>query len=189
MENKHNIPSNKPIPRNVENVIEDLTQNGQEILFVIVGDLNLKGEYADTALVFTRKSLISVGNEDGDIKEYLYRNLSDTESKRMYGNAVLTAVMPDGNRKIIFRYTYTVTRLCDTAALFINHINDGNDFDDELLTVKNVFERVLSVCPKCGRQLLHPGAECIKCRSKFKVFKIFSKYIKPQTKHLSLIHI
>lgn len=43
-----------------------------------------------------------------------------------------------------------------------------------------VFERALSVCPKCGRTLLHPGAECIMCRSKMRIVKKLAQYIKPE---------
>ena len=106
--------------------------------------------------------------------------MRDVLSKRMYGNATLSAVMPDGKRKIFFRYTYAVAALCDAAALFIGHVRDGANLDDELAVMAVTFERALSVCPKCGRTLLHPGAECIMCRSKKKIVGKFYKYIKPQ---------
>ena len=100
----------------------------------------------------------------------------------MYGNATLSAVMPDGRREIFFRYTYSTAALCDAAALFINHLNDGAPLNDELAVVLVTIEHAISVCPKCGRKLLHPGAECIRCRSKIKVVKRFAKYITPQLK-------
>ena len=88
----------------------------------------------------------------------------------------------DCKRVVFFRYTYAVAALCDAAALYINHINDGADKLEELAIMEITFERALSVCPKCGRSLLHPGAECIMCRSKLKIVKQLSKYIKPQMK-------
>lgn len=177
------ILKNKPLPKNAESIVERLMGDGEEILFVIVGDLNLKGKYAETALIFTPKFLISYNGEDGE-KRFKYSEMKDVKAKRMYGNATLSAVMPDGRREVIFRYTYSVATLCDASALFINHLNEGADLGEENAIMHVTFERVLSVCPKCGRNLLHPGAECIKCRSKLKVLKRLVKYVAPQYKSL-----
>ena len=183
MENIQCILKNKPLPRNIECILEKLIGDGEKILFVIVGDLNLKGKYEETALIFTRNFLISY-NGEGSEKRFEYSEMKDVKAKRMYGNATLSAVMPDGQREVIFRYTYSVAALCDASALFINHINEGADFGEENAIMHVTFERALSVCPKCGRNLLHPGAECIKCRSKLKVLKRLVKYITPQYKPL-----
>ena len=183
MENIQCILKNKPLPRNIEPILEKLIGDGEKILFVIVGDLNLKGKYEETALIFTRNFLISY-NGEGSEKRFEYSEMKDVKAKRMYGNATLSAVMPDGQREVIFRYTYSVAALCDASALFINHINEGADFGEENAIMHVTFERALSVCPKCGRNLLHPGAECIKCRSKLKVLKRLVKYITPQYKPL-----
>ena len=183
MENIQCILKNKPLPRNIEPILEKLIGDGEMILFVIVGDLNLKGKYDETALIFTRNFLISY-NGEGSEKRFEYSEMKDVKAKRMYGNATLSAVMPDGQREVIFRYTYSVAALCDASALFINHINEGADFGEENAIMHVTFERALSVCPKCGRNLLHPGAECIKCRSKLKVLKRLVKYITPQYKPL-----
>ena len=183
MENIQCILKNKPLPRNIEPILEKLIGDGEMILFVIVGDLNLKGKYEETALIFTRNFLISY-NGEGSEKRFEYSEMKDVKAKRMYGNATLSAVMPDGQREVIFRYTYSVAALCDASALFINHINEGTDFGEENAIMHVTFERALCVCPKCGRNLLHPGAECIKCRSKLKVLKRLVKYITPQYKPL-----
>ena len=42
------------------------------------------------------------------------------------------------------------------------------------------------MCPKCGRTLLHPGAECVMCRSKIKIVKQLSKYILPHRRLIIL---
>ena len=183
MENIQCILKNKSLPRNIEPILEKLIGDGEKILFVIVGDLNLKGKYEETALIFTRNFLISY-NGEGSEKRFEYSEMKDVKAKRMYGNATLSAVMPDGQREVIFRYTYSVAALCDASALFINHINEGADFGEENAIMHVTFERALCVCPKCGRNLLHPGAECIKCRSKLKVLKRLVKYITPQYKPL-----
>ena len=177
------ILKNKPLPSEVESIVEKLIGDGEQILFVIVGDLNLKGKYEETALIFARNFLISY-NGEGSQKRFEYSEMKNVKAKRMYGNATLSAVMPDGRREVIFRYTYSVAALCDASALFINHLNEGADFGEENAIMHVTFERALSVCPKCGRNLLHPGAECIKCRYKLKVKKRLVNYITPQYKPL-----
>lgn len=175
------ILKNKPIPESVQSIVDRLISEGEKILFVIVGDLTPKAEYSkDTAAVFCGDSVISC---NGTLEtRYCYKDMKDAEAKRMYGNAALSAVMPDGKRTVFFRYTYSVAALCDAAALFINHINEGADLNEELAIMAVTFEKALSVCPKCGRTLLHPGAECIMCRSKMKIVKRLAKYITPQIK-------
>ena len=182
MDNNLFIVKNKPIPTAVQPVIDKMTSDGEVVLFVIVGDLTLKGKYGETALIFTKDAVVSFDGYEGSEKRYLFSDMKDAEAKRMYGNATLSAVMPDGRREVFFRYTYAVASLCDAAALFINHINEGADLNTENAIMAVTFERVLSVCPKCGRTLLHPGAECIMCRSKVKVVKKLAKYITPQLK-------
>ena len=180
MESVRDVLKNKTIPKNAEELCERLMSDGERVLFVIVGDLNLKGRYAETALVFTDKSVVCCDGEGREPITYFFSDMSEVRSKRMYGNATLSAIMPSGKREVFFRYTYSVAALCDAAALFIEHIRDGANLDDEYAVMAVTFERALSVCPKCGRTLLHPGAECIMCRSKVKVVKKLSKYLKPQ---------
>ncbi len=176
------ILKNREIPGCVQPIVDDLQNGGEKVLFVIVGDLSLKGRYAETALIFTEDSVISYDGVPGEEKRYFYKDMTEVISKRMYGNATLSAKMPDGKRVVFFRYTYAIASLCDAAALYINHINEDADRNEELAIMAITFERALSVCPKCGRTLLHPGAECIMCRSKIKIVKQLSKYIMPQMK-------
>ena len=171
---------NKPLPSGAEPILEKMRKEGERVLFAIVGDLGLDGKYAETALIFTDRSVTSYSPEE--TKSYLFSDMKDVKSKRMYGNATLSAVMPNGKREIFFRYTYAVATLCDNSAHFISHVRDGGNLDDELAIMEVIFERALSVCPKCGRTLLHPGAECIMCRSKIKIVKQLSGYMRPQLK-------
>lgn len=176
------ILKNREIPEHVQPVVDGMVENGEKVLFVIVGDLSLKGKYAESALIFTEDSVVSCNGAAGDEKRYFYRDMTEVIAKRMYGNATLSAKMPNGKRVVFFRYTYAVAALCDAAALYINHVNEGADKQEEFAIMAITFERALSVCPKCGRTLLHPGAECIMCRSKLKIVKQLSKYITPQLK-------
>lgn len=53
METKQYLLKNKPLSKQAETVVEKMLEEGEEILFVIAGDLNLKGRYSETALIFT----------------------------------------------------------------------------------------------------------------------------------------
>ena len=178
------ILKNKDLPAKIEAVVDREVDAGEEVLFVISGDLNLKGRYAQTALIFTWESVLYVDADTGEESRFMFADMKEVVSKRMYGNATLSAIMPNGKRVIFFRYTYSVASLCDAAALFVNHIRDGEERNEELAIMAVTYERALSVCPKCGRTLLHPGAECIMCRSKMKIVKQLSVYIKPQTRRI-----
>ena len=178
------ILKNKELPAAIEAVVDREVESGSEVLFVISGDLNLKGRYAKTALIFTWDNVLYVDGDTGEESRFIFSDMKDVVAKRMYGNATLSAIMPDGKRVVFFRYTYSVASLCDAAALFINHIRSGEERNEELAVMAVTFERALSICPKCGRTLLHPGAECIMCRSKMKIVKQLSVYIKPQVKRI-----
>ena len=184
MKNDSLILKNKDLPAAIEAVVDRETDTGNEVIFVIVGDLDLKGKYAPTALIFTWDSVIYVNAATGEESRFMFSDMREVVAKRMYGNATLSALMPDGKRVVFFRYTYSVASLCDAAALFINHIRDGEERNEELAIMAVTFERALSICPKCGRTLLHPGAECIMCRSKLKIIKQLSTYIKPQMRRI-----
>ncbi|MBQ5659920.1 MAG: hypothetical protein IIV18_01125 [Lachnospiraceae bacterium] len=130
------VLKNKTVPSTAQAVIDRMKEQGEDVLFVIVGDLNLKGKYAESSLIFTWDKAVRVDGEerkkkqpsgsnqttDGDalqkptVTEYLFSDMTEVVSKRMYGNATLSAIMPDGRREIFFRYTYSVAALCDAAA-------------------------------------------------------------------------
>ena len=66
VESNYYILKNKPLPKCAEPVVEKMIDSGEQILFVIVGDLNLKGNYDDSALIFTKKSVVRVGGEESE---------------------------------------------------------------------------------------------------------------------------
>lgn len=177
---------NKEIPKEALPIAEKISGGGEKIIFAIVGDMSLSGKYAESVLFFTKERVVSYDSEVGESYSYLYSEMQEIESKRMYGNATLSAVMPSGERVIFFRYTYTVSALCDAAALFMSHVRDGVDLNEETAIMGVSFERSLSVCKKCGRTLLHPGAECIMCRSKKKILKKLASYLTPHIKTIIL---
>lgn len=171
---------NREIPAGAAFLPPKIREEGEEILFALVGDLNLAGAYAETAVFFTASALWRYDGVEGEFCRYAYSDLSEVQSKRMYGNATLSALLPDGRREILFRYTYSIAALCEASAQFISQLNDGASLEDQLAVMEASIEHAISVCPKCGRQLLHPGAECIMCRSKTKIAKRLFAYIKPQ---------
>ena len=175
---------NKELPEKAVSLAESLAESGDKALFAIVGDMGLDGKYGETTLLFTAKKAVLYDASQTETREFLYEDMEDVRAKRMYGNATLSAKMKSGKREIFFRYTYGVAPLCDAAALFISHLNEGKSFNEEYAIISVAYEKALSVCPKCGRPLLHPGAECIMCRSKKKIVKQLSKYILPHTKTL-----
>ena len=175
---------NKELPEKAVPLVESLSKSGDAVLFAIVGDMSLTGRYGEATLLFTAKKCVLYDASLDAPKEFVYADMEDVRAKRMYGNATLSAKMSGGKREIFFRFTYGVAPLCDAAALFISHLNEGKPFNEEYAIMSVAFEKALSVCPKCGRPLLHPGAECIMCRSKKKIVKQLSKYILPHTKTL-----
>ena len=177
---------NKPLPNEAEILAAKAIAPNEKILFAIAGDLTLDGKYAQSVLFITEDRALVYDGGGGDIKCYPFSQMSEVRAKRMYGNATLSAKMSDGKRIVFFRYTYAVAALCDAAALFINHINEGANLHDEMSVMEVVFERALSICPKCGRTLLHPGAECIMCRSKVKIVEKLLEYIKPERNKIIL---
>ena len=134
------ILKNKSLPMGAERIVERLGEEGKEVLFVIVGDLAKDGKYSGSALIFT-KDTVTVYDEHAEEEEkcYCFSDLTYVRSKRMYGNATLSAQMPSGKREIFFRYTYAVASLCDAAALFINNVKSGGNLNEE--TAQNAAER------------------------------------------------
>ena len=115
---------NKDLPSGATKILDELYANGENVLFAIVGDLALSGKYAETAFFCTDTHVITYDPELSEPIRYAFADMTDVRSKRMYGNATISAVMPDGKRVVFFRYTYAVAALCDAAALFINHLNN-----------------------------------------------------------------
>ena len=55
---KLKVITNKPIPKQYEDSFNQLFKN-DEPLFIVVGDLNLKGRYAESMMVFTKEKLVA----------------------------------------------------------------------------------------------------------------------------------
>lgn len=110
--------------------------------------------------------------------------VESAQNKRMYGNALLRLKLKSGETVNIFRYTFSVNALSEAAAGFIGTVSSGGNVDEAYDCMKAVYEKQLSVCPKCGRTLSSPGATCIHCASKKKVVAKLGKYLIPEIKQL-----
>ena len=179
------VLTNRDVPGEITDAFNERIKPGEQLLFVVVGDLSLNAQYGESALGVTETGfLVFDPGRDPHVKEYAHSDVADAKVKRMYGNARLRVNFKDGSSEDVFRFTYAVATLADMAASFIENVAGGKDPEDEYETVSATYEKLMNVCPRCGRTLLHPGAECINCQSKGKIAKKLVKYIKPEVKTL-----
>ena len=156
------LTTNKPIPKQFEEIFNKLIKDNA--LFAVVGDLNLKGRYAESMMVFTADKIIAFDESyDGGSFSVDYTDIEVAQVKRLYGNAIFKIKLKNGKKKILLRFSYAAAEVADAAAVFVNAINEGKDLTDELETVKSVYHKQRCFCPKCGRKLPNPEAECIIC--------------------------
>ncbi len=153
-------------------------------LFAIVGDLNPEGTYGTCVLTVTEKRVVAI-NEDS-VKSFSYEEIQSVFVKRMYGNAGMFLRDREGTKQLLVRFTYTVANLCDMAVQFITAVCEGSPLSEELEVVRATYAKLNRVCPRCGRTLLHEGAQCIHCQSKSKIASKLVKYVKPELKMLIL---
>ena len=181
--------SNKPIPQKISNKLYSFIKE-EDVLFAVVGDLNLKGKYADSAAIFLKDKVITF--DDCLDSEYVITEYSDIEEakvKRLYGNAIFKVKTKNGKSVSLLRFSYAAAEVADAGANFINVVNENGFNTEEVEVVKAVYNKQRSFCPKCGRKLPSPNAECINCSGKGKVISKFSKYIFPEKKSLILCMI
>lgn len=182
---QQNFLKNKTIPKTIEEQLAPRMHDDDKLLFVIVCDLTAKANYGVSALAVTRTRYIAVDEElDGGVLEGNIGDIENASVKRMYGNSQLRITKKDGTKEILLRFTYSVATLCDMAASFLNAVSGGEDIDEQIGIVEATYEKLLCVCPRCGRRLLRPGAECINCASKGKIVKKLMKYVKPEAPRL-----
>ena len=154
-------------------------------LFAIVGDISVKSEYCRNVLLVSEKKIDTYEiDTDHFGRSVALDEVESAQNKRMYGNALLRLKLKSGETVNIFRYTFSVNALSEAAAGFIGTVSSGGNVDEAYDCMKAVYEKQLSVCPKCGRTLSSPGATCIQCASKKKVVAKLGKYLIPEIKQL-----
>ncbi len=171
--------SNKPIDENILKIAEDKL-GGKKILFAVVGDLNLDGNYDKSAFIVADDRAVAIDSKiDGGAKLYIFDEIEEVSVKRMYGNALIR-IKTKEKTEAALRFTYATAEVADSAALFVNNIKKGEELEEQLLIVKSTYDKQRAFCPKCGRKLASPDAECYNCQGKGKILSKLMKYILPE---------
>ncbi|MEE1064781.1 MAG: ABC transporter ATP-binding protein [Acutalibacteraceae bacterium] len=172
--------SNSPVPEKFRDKLLSVVKS-EDILFAVVGDLNLDGKYAESLAVFLKDRVITFDEcLDSEYKVTKYADIEKAKIKRLYGNAIFKIKFKNGRYEALLRFSYAAAEVADAGANFINVTNQDGYKQDELEVVKAVYNKQRSFCPKCGRKLPKPNAECINCESKGKIISKFAKYISPE---------
>ena len=178
------IDTNKPFPSRFQAQYDRVF--GQEApLFMVVGDLTLAQQYGECALCFAPDAVYAFdeAHQDGVLRVG-YDAIKEAKVKRMYGNATFDVYLKEGGRKKLVRFTFAAANVADAGADFINGMIAGEDAAELLAGVENTFLKQRSFCPKCGRKLPSPDAECLNCKGKGKMISKFAQYAKPFKKGL-----
>lgn len=174
---------NKHIDSAIENKAKELLKN--EILFAVVGDLTDDGRYGESAVFFTKDRMCAYDKTfDGLYKLFDFSDIEDADVKRLYGNAMFRIKFKSGEYENVIRFSYAAADVADAAANYIKAVNADGYSEDAFLAVKSTYDKMRSFCPKCGRKLAHPGAPCINCEGKKKLFSKLTVYVKPEIKEL-----
>ncbi len=188
---------NKRIAPEMESKLAELPSSDETLLFAIAGDLNLNCEYGSMYLVVTNRAFIVYDADKDEVtSRTAFSEVREFSGKRMYGNGVIRAFFKDDapggeadaeeKAPCLFRYSLALSSLCDAAVYFANNVLAGESIDEQMEAVHSVYEKQLSVCPKCGRTLSAPGVQCINCQSKKKIIHKLMKYMKPEFPSLLL---
>lgn len=177
--------TNKELTAEEKSVLRSASPNGEEILFVVVGDISKHAEYAMNVLCATADHLFTYDFAEGKVDiSIAIPDITSLHCKRMYGNGLLRVEARDGTQLDLFRFTFAVAALCDATVNFVNDLNGGQKLEDTMAVMDATYTKLLSVCPKCGRTLSSPGAPCLNCSSKRHVIQQLWVYLKPETPQL-----
>ena len=154
-------------------------------LFSIVGDLELDSSYGEGAIYVSENKIVAICKDfDGGFISLDFASIEKIEVKRMYGNAFLRARTTGGSTLDLMRFTFAAADICDAAADFVTKVKEGESVESRLAAVESTFKNIRSFCPKCGRKLPAPNAECLNCQGKSKMFSTLARYIKPHAASL-----
>lgn len=166
--------------RQCETLLKEENPN-DPILFAIVGETALDGAYAHCVLAVTATRFFTVDLDSGEVlRNVAIPDFSEIFTKRLYGNGLIRLKDRDGIVQDIFRYTFTIAGLCDAAVAFLASVHDGEPVGEAMEAIRGTYEKLLSVCPKCGRTLSAPGVPCIHCMNKGKLFRRLGGYLRPE---------
>ncbi len=175
------ILTNQKLTDDQLRTIVSLGSEEEPVLFAVVGAISKEAKYGVNVLLATKSHLFTYDFQNGKRSErFAFCQVKEIYNKRMYGNGMMRLVTEDGVKHDLFRFTFTVTALCDAVLTYVTSIRDGEDPAAALDAMSAVYEKMLSVCPKCGRTLSAPGVPCIHCMNKGRVVKKFWQYLKPE---------
>ena len=178
--------SNKPFPERFQARYDEVFRENAP-LFTVIGDLSLARKYGESALCFAADAVYAFDEaHEGGCLRVGYHEINEAKVKRMYGNATFDVYLKEGGRKKLTRFTFAAADAADAGADFINGLIAGADAAELLGAVENTFLKQRSFCPKCGRKLPSPEAECLNCKGKGKMIGKFARYAKPYKKGLTV---
>ena len=123
-----NLTANSKIPEEIRERTEKLLLSDETPMFALIGDLDLKGRYSLSAVIVTEKRVFAYDRSHKD--GLLIINIADVKEakvKRMYGNALLRVQIADKSVNL-FRFTYSIASLADSAAEFLIAVSEGVRF-------------------------------------------------------------
>lgn len=151
------------------------------MLFAVVGEISEQAKYDTCVLMGTKSHLFTYDFGSQTLSErYAFCDIKEIYNKRMYGNGVMRLELQDGRRKDLFRFTFTVTALCDAVLGYVTMIRDGGSQEEAFSAMEGAYEKLLSICPKCGRTLSAPGVPCVHCMKKGRLMEKLGRYLKPE---------
>ncbi len=161
--------------------ILSLGSEEEPVLFAVVGEISQRAHYGTVVLLATRSQIFTYDFVSETVsRRYDFDEIDDIITKRMYGNGMLRVKLKDGGICDLFRFTFAVAALCDAVRYYVLNIRDGESPDEALAMMESVYEKMLSVCPKCGRTLSAPGVPCIHCMKKGRLLKKLGSYLLPE---------
>ena len=171
-----NALRNKPVPDTLVPLIENAVSKNEAVQILLVGDLFLNASYGNTALVITDSRVLCVEeNAPEEVFSLPLSELHHVKVRRLYGNAILRL-----NHRGVFRCTFAIVAVLEAAVGYLNAVKDGGDLPLALEAVQTALDKERAICPKCGRALLRPGADCVNCMSKSHLLKRLWGYMSPQ---------
>lgn len=178
---------NKPADKSILRIAEAHFSDDEVPLFAVVADLDIKSNYGTGAVFVSSDKIVAIGESfDGGALSLDFASIEEIKVKRMYGNAILKAKTVGGSTIDLLRFTFACADICDAAADFVTKVKNGESVESRLAAVEVTYKNLRSFCPKCGRKLPAPNAECLNCQGKGKIFSTLFRYIKPYLGKLSI---
>lgn len=175
-----NLLINKPADKHLRRIAEKHFTKDEKPLFAVVSDLDINSNYGTGAVYVAADKIVAVGDcFDGGSMCLDFASIDEISVKRMYGNAILKVKTVGGSSIDLLRFTFACADICDAAADFVTKVKSGESIESRLAAVEVTYKNLRSFCPKCGRKLPSPNAECLNCQGKSKILSTLFHYIKP----------